>query len=287
VKIKRLIRRAALLVALPALLLTVPAAVSASAATTSSSSAGTGWVRLAHLSPNTPAVDVYLYSYGDSSAMQVLHHVAYGTVSGYESIAAGDYTVEMRAAGVAAASKPVLSASLDVVKGGSYTVVGLGPESGLRLEVLKDQLTTSPGQSEVRIIQASLKQAEVSVTWHGHPTVTDLPFGQVSDYVAVAPATATLHISGATESTTSTVTLTAGTVHTLVVLDGAKGLTLDNFTDVAGSGSDPAGGAATGFGGTAPRDPAAAPWLYLIGAGLLLAAAGGLSLRRRPQRLSA
>ncbi len=286
-KIKRLIRRAALLVALPALLLTVPAAVSASAATTSSSSAGTGWVRLAHLSPNTPAVDVYLYSYGDSSAMQVLHHVAYGTVSGYESIAAGDYTVEMRAAGAAAASKPVLSASLDVVKGGSYTVVGLGPESGLRLEVLKDQLTTSPGQSEVRIIQASLKQAKVSVTWHGHPTVTDLPFGQVSDYVAVAPATATLHISGATESTTSTVTLTAGTVHTLVVLDGAKGLTLDNFTDAAGSGSDPAGGAATGFGGTAPRDPAAAPWLYLIGAGLLLAAAGGLSLRRRPQRLSA
>jgi O6-methylguanine-DNA--protein-cysteine methyltransferase len=277
-----------LLVALPALLLVVPEAVSASAATTSSAaSSNSGWVRLAHLSPNTPAVDVYLYSYGDSSAMQVLHHVAYGTVSSYESIAAGDYTVEMRAAGAAAASKPVLSASLDVVKGGSYTVVGLGPESGLRLEVLKDQLTTSSGQSEVRIIQASLKQPKVSVTWHGHTTVSDLPFGQVSAYEAVAPATATLHISGASGSTTSTVTLTAGTVHTLVVLDGAKGLTLDNFTDAAGSGSAPAGGAATGFGGTAPRDPAEAPWLYLIGAGLLLAAAGGLALRRRPQHLSA
>ena len=287
-KITRLIRWAALLVALPALLLVVPEAVSASAATTSSTaSSNTGWVRLAHLSPNTPAVDVYLYSYGDSSAMQVLHHVAYGTVSSYESIKAGDYTVEMRAAGAAAASKPVLSASLDVVKGGSYTVVGLGPESGLRLEVLKDQLTTKPRQSEVRIIQASLKQPKVSVTWHGHTTVSDLPFGQVSAYEAVAPATATLHISGSSDSTTSTVTLTAGTVHTLVVLDGAKGLTLDNFTDAAGSGSAPAGGAATGFGGTAPHDPAMAPWLYLIGAGLLLAAGGGLALRRRPQHLSA
>ena len=236
-KIKRVIRWAALLVALPALLLSVSGVVSASAATTASSSAGTGWVRLAHLSPNTPAVDVYLYSYGDSSAMQVLHHVSYGTVSSYESIAVGDYTVEMRAAGAAASSKPVLSASLDVVKDGSYTVVGLGPESGLRLEVLKDQLATSSGQSEVRIIQASLKQPKVSVTWHGHPTVSDLPFGQVSAYQAVAPATATLHISGSSESATSTVTLTAGTVHTLVVLDGAKGLTLDNFTDAAGSGS--------------------------------------------------
>src|SRR6201996_7535635 len=90
-KLTRIFRWAALLTALPALLLAVPAAV-ASAATAAT---GTGWVRLAHLSPNTPAVDVYLYSFGDSSAMQVLHHVAYGTVSSYESIKAGDYTVEI------------------------------------------------------------------------------------------------------------------------------------------------------------------------------------------------
>src|SRR5215471_17654381 len=81
-----------------------PAVASASAA-----AAGTGWIRLAHLSPNTPAVDVYLYSFGDSSAQLVLRHVAYGTVSPFEQLAAGEYTVAMRQAGAAASTQPVLS----------------------------------------------------------------------------------------------------------------------------------------------------------------------------------
>ena len=124
--IVRFTRWAILLIALPALLLCLaPKAASASTA-----SSGTGWVRLAHLSPNTPAVDVYLYSFGDPSAELVLHHVGYSVVSPYESLAAGDYTVAMRAAGAAATTKPVLSATLTVAPGGAYTVAGLGPESG-------------------------------------------------------------------------------------------------------------------------------------------------------------
>ena len=133
-KIMRFIRWTILLMAVPALLLGITKVASASTASSS-----TGWVRLAHLSPNTPAVDVYLYSFGDPSAELVLHHVSYGTVSPYEAIAAGDYTVAMRAAGAAATTKPVLSASLTVAPGGAYTVAGLGPESGLRLQVLQDR----------------------------------------------------------------------------------------------------------------------------------------------------
>ena len=274
----RFIRWAVLLTAVPALLLClIPKA--ASAATTSSS---TGWVRLAHLSPNTPAVDVYLYSFGDSSAELVLHHVGYGVVSPYESLAAGDYTVAMRAAGAGATTKPVLSATLTVAPGGAYTVAGLGPESGLRLQVLKDQLSTPPGKALVRVIQASLKQHVVTVTWNGEPAVANLAFGSVSSYQEVAPATATLHVSGESGTANATITLAAGTVHTLVVLDGSKGLVLDNFVDAAGSGDAPAGGVGTGFGGTAPRVPSPMPWVYLMGAGLLLAAAGGLALSRRP-----
>jgi hypothetical protein len=278
VKIRRFIRRAISLMAVPALLLGIPVAASASSA-----SSGTGWVRLAHLSPNTPAVDVYLYSFGDPSAEQVLHHVGYGVVSPYESLAAGDYTVAMRAAGAAATTKPVLSASLTVAPGGAYTVAGLGPESGLRLQVLKDQLTTPPGKALVRVIQASLKQHEVTVTWNGQPAVTGLAFGSVSSYQAVSPATASLRAAGESESANSTITLAAGTVHTIVVLDGSAGLVLDNLVDAAGSGTDPAGSPATGFGGTAPRVPSPLPWLSLIGAGLLLTLAGGLAVRLRPR----
>src|ERR1700733_14247420 len=116
--------------ALPAVLLGVSATSASAASSAPPASSGTGWVRLAPLSPNTPAVDVYLYAFGDSSAWLVLHHVGYGAVSPYEPVANGDYTVAMRAAGAAATSKPVLSASLVVVSGRAYTVAGLGPESG-------------------------------------------------------------------------------------------------------------------------------------------------------------
>ena len=47
----------------------------AAAASASSMSPGTGWVRCAHLSPNTAPVDIYLYSFGDPKAMDVLRHV--------------------------------------------------------------------------------------------------------------------------------------------------------------------------------------------------------------------
>jgi hypothetical protein len=285
VTIKKFIRWAALLIALPVALIAIPRAASASEAAT-----GTGWVRLTHLSPNTPEVDVYLYSFGDPTAQQVLHHVGYGVVSAYEPLPVGDYTVAMRAAGAAASSKPVLSASLDVTAGGAYTVAGLGPESGLRLEVLKDKLAPPAGKALVRVIQASLKQHTVGVTWNGQSTLSDLAFGSVSGYQAVSPATAALTVAGTSESVKSTVTLTAGSVHTLVVLDGSKGLVLDNFLDSAGSGATPSGAPATGFGGTAPRDSSPLPWLSVVGAGLLLTVAGGFGLRRRSRaaaRLSA
>ena len=61
--------------------LTAAAGPAAAATAHTPASSGYGWVRLAHLSPNTPPVDVYLYSYGKPNAMIVLHHVSYGTVS--------------------------------------------------------------------------------------------------------------------------------------------------------------------------------------------------------------
>src|SRR5579872_270478 len=132
--LSRLITAAGLLVGTAGLL--------AVGATAASAATGTGYLRLAHLSPNTPAVDVYLYSFGDPSAMVVLHHVAYGDVSPYEAVTSGEYTVAMRVAGAKASSKPVLSTTIDVVSGDAYTVAGMGPFDGIRLQVINDRLRT-------------------------------------------------------------------------------------------------------------------------------------------------
>lgn len=267
---------------LAAVLVASAPAVSASAAT----GAGTGWIRLAHLSPNTPAVDVYLYSFGDPTAQLVLHHVGYGAVSPYEPVVAGEYSVAMRLAGAAPTTQPVLSASVSVVAGNAYTVAGLGPESALRLQVLHDELSTPPGQVMVRLIQASLRDHVVSVSLGGQVLASSLAFGTVSGYRTVSPGTATVRIADSGADATATVTLAAGTVHTLVVLDGTDGVTVDNLLDAAGSAVAPAGGAATGLGGTAPRTPSSPlPWAVVIMAGLLLAVTGGLRLRYQPHRL--
>jgi Domain of unknown function (DUF4397) len=276
----RLTRRLLMLLAASALLLGIPAAATAFA---SSATSGSGWIRLAHLSPNTPAVDVYLYSFGNSNAEVVLHHVAYGTVSPYETVKAGDYSVAMRAAGASASSQPVLSTSVTIAAGHAYTVAGMGPESGLRLQVMDDDLTTQTGKAAVRIIQASLRdQVVTKVTCGGKTIASNVKFASVVGYQAIPPGTWTMAAVTSSGNTQTSVHLAAGTVDTLVVLDGAKGLQIDVLQDAAGAGNLPVGAVSTGFGGTAAHGPGSpAPWLAIIAAGALVTLTGGLGLRRR------
>jgi Domain of unknown function (DUF4397) len=278
----RNLRRAALLLAASVLLLAA-SAVTAAAATTGSAAAasGTAWIRLAHLSPNTPAVDVYLYSFGDPRARTVLHHVAYGDVSGYLAVPGGEYSVAMRAAGASANSQPVLSSSTRISAGTAYTVLAVGPRAGLRLRIFRDDLTTPPGKALVRVVQASMKHPQVTVSWGGKAIASNLAFASVTPYQAAAPGVETVAVTAGTADAESAVTLTAGSIHTLIVLDGAKGLEVVSLEDADGSSQLPAGGAETGFGGTAPHGPGSPlPWLELIAGGSVLAMAGGLGLRR-------
>ena len=275
-------RRAAVLLALAALLLGMP--VTASAADAAASS---GWIRLGNLSATTSAVDVYVYSSGDSSPRFVLHDIAYGTVSAYRSVSAGDYSVKMRAAGSAASSRPVLTADLAVQGGKSYTATALSTTGqGAQLKVLDDELTTPAGQSRVRVIQASVKQDAVKFHCSCAPgapgnIVTKASPGSVSSYTSIPAGTWTMAATGPSAQTSLPVTLTGNTVHTEVVLDGANGLEILNLTDAAGVGAA-AGGVATGFGGTAPHGPGSPlPWLAVIGAGVLLVLTGGIWRRRR------
>lgn len=241
-----------------------------------SAASGTGWVRLAHLSPNAPAVDVYLYSFGDPRARVVLHHVSYGMVSPYEQLPSGDYTVSMRGAGAAPTAKPLLSTGFSVSPGDAYTVAGMGPAAGLRLQVLKDTLAVPPGRALVRVIQASLRQHVVTVTLGKHVLARGLRFAGTTPYRAVAAGTRIAHVAGASEAASLGVTLHADTTHTLVVLDNGGHLRITDLVDAAGSQVRPTGGAATGLGGTAPR-PASSPvpWLAMIALGALLAGTGG------------
>jgi hypothetical protein len=254
-----------------------------------SASTGVGWIRLAHLSPNAPSVDVYLYSFGNSSAQIVLHHVSYGTVSPFEPVAAGDYTVAMRGAGAPPRSKPVLSTAVDVAAGHAYTVAGMGPASGLRLQIIPDRLTAPHGKALVRVIQASLDQHVVAVTVGRARLSRHLKFASVTGYRTVQPGTWSIRVAGSSENATATENLMADSLYTLVVLDSRGKLMIDCLMDAQGSKVDPMGAPMTGFGGTSAVPGAALlPWAAAGLAGLLMAATGiVLVMRRRRPALHA
>jgi hypothetical protein len=246
-------------------------------------SAMPGWIRLAHLSPNTPPVDVYLYSFHNPHAMIVLHHVGYGAVSPYEKVKPGQYTVAMRGAGTKASSPPVLSTSVRIARDSAYTVAGVGPAKGLRLQVLHDRLMAPKGKAEVRVIQASLRQHKVTVRENRHVLARDISFAHVTSYMTTSPGTKTMHIRGKSEVASQRISFTPRCIHTLVVLDSSHGLRIDDLTDSSGIDAMPAGGADTGLGGTAPPPAPASsplPWLAVAGAGALSLGAGAFRLRR-------
>ena len=246
-----------------------------------------GWLRLAHLSPNTPAVDVYLYSVNNPRAEVVLHHVSYGTVSPYLPTPVGTYTVAMRAAGAGASSPPVLSTAVRVHAGAAYTVAGMGPKDGLRLVVLSERLAAPAGHSMVRIIQASMREHLVTVRAKAHLFGRDLAFATATAFQSVRHGEYLVRAAGETESTAHRIALAGGSIHTLVILDAPRRLRIINLTDAVGSQQVPAVAPATGFGGTAPvPGPPLLPWVAVVSAGLLLVAAGLAALRRNRYRLA-
>jgi hypothetical protein len=242
--------------------------------------ASTGWVRLAHLSPNAPAVDVYLYNFGNPAARLVLHHVSYGTVSPYQQVPVGEYTVSMRAAGAKGSAPPILSTGFAVNRGDAYTVAGMGPASGLRLQVMDDRLTAPAGHALVRVIQASLRQHVVTLSLGQTTLAHGLSFASTTSYQRVSAGQEVARVTGSSERTSMSVSMPADSIQTLVVLDGSKGLQLTDLKDAAGSQVQPVGGAATGLGGTAPR-PAPSPllWLALMAGGGVLTTAFALRYR--------
>jgi hypothetical protein len=265
------------------------APLAASAATTGTAATSDGWVRCANLSPGTPAVDIYLYAFGNPGHPTILRHAMYGNVSSYMAVSAGEYTVAMRPVGATASSPPVVSTNFMVSAGSAYTVASIGSSGAQRALVLTDQMAAPKGKALVRVIQASVKQQQVTVDDGPDVLAPQLAFGSATSYMAVQPGVQTVQFMASGQKVSMSVTLADGSVHTIVVLDGSSGLEVDILTDAAGSQVTPAGGAATGLGGTAPRDtvPGLIPWAGTLLAGLLLVTAGVIGLRRSRQTAAA
>jgi predicted RNA-binding protein len=182
--------------------------------------AGTASVRVAHMSPNAPNVDVYV----DGNA--VLEDVAFGAVSQYLEVPAGEREVEITAAGDADAS--VFSGAVPVEADTDYTIAAageIGDDADQAFEplVLADDNSDPGGDTaRVRVVHASPDAPAVDVTAEssGDALFDGVAYGE-SGYVEVPAGEYTLQVRGDTESNdgdvvaTTDVDVTGGQVYTI------------------------------------------------------------------------
>lgn len=219
--------------------------------------AGSGWVRLAHLSPDTPSVNVALTSLADSRSMLSLRDVGYGDVSGYTKVPAGTYVASMTPAGGTADSTPAISQPVKVENGRAYTVAAVGRNADLKGTVLTDDLEPAPaGAAKIRLLQASVTAPTVTVTAQDGPTIArDAAFASSTGYAEIQSGIWTVTITptaGSATAATTDVTVTSASVNTIIVLDAAQGgLTAVAVKDAGGVPKPPKKGVDTGGGGLA------------------------------------
>src|SRR5215207_7037425 len=241
---------------------------------------GQAQVRVAHLAPDAPNVDVYVN--GDP----VLTDVPYTTVSSYLPLPAGTQQVTVYAAGDT--STPVIDAPVEVAAGGAYTIaaVGLVTDGSITAQVYQDDLRApSSGDAKVRVVHASPDVGPVDVIPRGgDPLVEGLAFPEATPYAQVPAGTYTLDVNAAgTNQTALTVpdaALASGGVYSAFAVGTVYADSLDVLLvrDDASTGATTSASSSASASASATASPSAARSLPDTGGSMWLPLTAALAL---------
>jgi hypothetical protein len=239
------------------------------------------FLRLAHLSPDTPQVDVTVTAFAKPDFKTVIKGVGYGDMSGYQRIEPGNYTIAMRPAGADPNSPAVISATLDATDGRAYTVAGLGKFASLALRVLDDEISLPPaGQARMRVLNAAPMSGELTIRRQGTAVIEHAAFGQASAYALVPSGKTTLNLTPQLAPNTDLpISLDAGGVYSVLVLERNGKLSALVREDAKGAQVVPNGAVETGLGGMA--EPPIGIQLALVAAAALACGGLAVAVRRR------
>lgn len=261
-------------------------------------------VRLAHLSPDTPAMDIYAAG-ADGIETKVLSSLAYRDVSEYVGVPVGFYAFTMRPAGAPATDPAALSATALLEGGEAFTFAAFGPGAEIQTQLIKDDLQSpGPRKTAVRVFQASPELGTVSIEVADGPEIySDLAAGQATEYVDLTAGQRQIIITPTDPTVAAveaSVDLPAGGVVTLIV--GGKSGAMGVMTVVDASGTDltatgasspvmPTGGIDAGGGGLAGLSSAPGAGsgsgspsgflVVIIAGGVVLSAAASTAIVRR------
>jgi Domain of unknown function (DUF4397) len=264
------------------------AAVVSCTVSASAQDAPTAHVRVAHFSPDTPGVDVYV------DGQQAVGNMGFETVTDYLPVPAGEHLFELRPTGAAPTSAPVWSGRPTLESGTYYTAAGIGPRSELTAQLFTDSMSAPPpGQANVRFIHAAVGADAVNVAFGGSPLVFNgAAFATPTEYEPVVPGRYDVSLtdgSGVELVGSQFVEFAPGFNYTVVAIGGdATPLRLLPVVDARAAATPPAGALATGAGGTAERpDSTNARVPVFVVAGVLVAiAVMATALRRSRLRLT-
>ncbi|MEZ0322117.1 MAG: DUF4397 domain-containing protein [Thermus sp.] len=183
-------------------------------------------VRVAHLSPDAPAVDILV------NGQRAITNLAFKEVTPYLPLPAAKVRVQVVPAGQNA--PVVIDAELDLREGVYYTVAATGFLAQIRPQVYTDLLAgffPRAGYARVRVVHASPDAPAVDVAVKGGPVLfQNLPFPQAALYTAVPAGTYDLEVRIAGTTTVALalpgVKLESGKIYTIFAVGSAKNGTL-------------------------------------------------------------
>ena len=196
-------------------------------------------VRLLNALTSSQAVDLLVDGQVVSSG------VPFGGAGPYVALTAGSHRLQARSS---TTGTILVDQTRDLTTSGSFSFVpapGLG-EQGARF--ITDDPTPTAGMAEIRVVHVAAARGPVSV--YVTPATTDLssatpvipllPFALASDYVAVTPGTYRVRVTPPGDPSSvlldmGNVTLTSGTVRTLMMTDALGGGLPTNLSIVADS----------------------------------------------------
>ncbi|MFT5434779.1 MAG: hypothetical protein ACI9OJ_005493, partial [Myxococcota bacterium] len=182
--------------------------------------AGQAELRVLHLAPDAPAVDVYV---SDTIAVA---GASFLEGSGYLPVSSGLTGVAVTPGG---SNQAVIDVDLTLLPDTRTTVVAFGPIDGLEAIAITDASAPAADVARIRAAHLALGVGTVDVRLVGGPALfTGVAFGGVSDPIDVAPGSYRVGLDldgdGTTELSAQLPELTGGTVANIFAVTDSEGL---------------------------------------------------------------
>ncbi|GAC1378102.1 MAG: DUF4397 domain-containing protein [Ktedonobacteraceae bacterium] len=185
----------------------------------SAHNSGPAYVRVLHAAPAAGNVDVFV----DDTAL--LKNFAFGSITGYVKLDAGEYRIRVAPAG-AGAEDAVIDEEVTVKSGAFYTAAALGGDAAsFSLGVFQDNNEVDDSKASVRVYHLSPNAGPVKVAVGGNTVIPRLKYTHASKYLTVPAGSYTFDVTALVPGVTLKLpaTFKAGYVYSVFAIGLYKG----------------------------------------------------------------